>query len=365
MDILYHELRRIEPSKARQLVRGVLKRNGGNVSKTARILGISRQTVRRAREGPLEDLSRRPHRSPRKTEHALEEFIVKVGRKTGYRYRRLCSHLYRKYGIKISENTIKAILKRNKVTPRKRKAGNGSQRSLYDYEALIPFEEFQLDTKHLLDKRSLPKDVYEHMKGHNLPRYEWNMIDVCTRMRFTAYSYELSSVFGLMFIVLVVLWLRAHNVRHRIRIRMDNGPEFCSGSGRKLQWWNKLLGVLGVEVEAIPPGATYLMAIVENSHRVDDEYFLMIHAQRCNNGMEFLERAQRWQDTWNFYRPSYGKAMQGKTPYEKFKEKYLMVNAHVLKFPVLLMEELLRKVGLFTKFLLSKQGGKYVYTTCR
>ena len=33
------------------------------VSKTARILGISRKTVRRAREGPLEDLSRRPKSS--------------------------------------------------------------------------------------------------------------------------------------------------------------------------------------------------------------------------------------------------------------------------------------------------------------
>ena len=45
---------------------------------------------------------------------------------------------------------------------------------------------------------------------------------------------------------------------------------------------------------------------------------------------------------------------------KSLKEKSSVVNAHVLKFPVLLMEELLRKVGLFTKFLLSNQGGKYV-----
>ncbi len=184
-DILYHELREIEPSKARQLVRRVLKQKGGNVSKTARILGISRHTVRRAREGPLEDRSRRPHRIARKTEHALEEFIVEVAKRTGYRYRRLSSHLYRKYGLEISENTIKAILRRNEVKPKRRKTGNGRERSLYDYEALMPFEEFQLDTKHLLDKKSLPEQVYKHMKEHNLPRYEWNMIDVCTRARFT------------------------------------------------------------------------------------------------------------------------------------------------------------------------------------
>ena len=57
-----------------------------------------------------------------------------------------------------------------------------------------------------------------------------------------------------MFIVLVVLWLRAHNVRDRIR--MEGGPEFCSGSGKKLQWRNELLKPLRVELEAIPPGAT-------------------------------------------------------------------------------------------------------------
>jgi len=210
-DILYHELRRIEPSKARQLVRKVLKQTGGNVSKTARILGISRHTVRRAREGPLEDRSRRPHHSPRKTEHALEQFIVKVAKRTGFRYRRLSSHLYRKYGLKISENTIKAILRRNKVKPRRRKTSNGSQRSLYDYEALIPFEEFQVDTKHLLDKKSLPEEAYNHMKEHNLPGYEWNMIDVCTRTRFTSYSYELSSAFGFM-LALVKNFVSGHRI---------------------------------------------------------------------------------------------------------------------------------------------------------
>jgi len=50
---VYHDLRRTSPEAARLLVRKVLEQNGGNVSKTARILGISRKTVRRAKEGPL------------------------------------------------------------------------------------------------------------------------------------------------------------------------------------------------------------------------------------------------------------------------------------------------------------------------
>ncbi len=47
------------------------------------------------------------------------------------------------------------------------------------------------------------------------------MIDVATRTRFTADFYELSSTFGFMFISLIALWLRAHNVRNQIKIRSE------------------------------------------------------------------------------------------------------------------------------------------------
>jgi transposase len=364
MSILYHELREIESSKARELVRKVLKNNNGNVSETARILAVSRNTVRRARDGSLEDLSRRPHHSPTKTEHSLEELIVGESKTTGFRYRKLASYIQHKYGIKISEDTIKAILRRNSVKKKTRRSSNGKHRSLYDYEALMPFGEFQLDTKHLLDKSALPIEVYEHMKDYKLPLYEWNLMDMGTRARFTAYSYELSSVFGLMFIVFEVLWLRAHNVRGLIKIRMDNGPEFCGGSERKLRQWNLILSPLGVMLEAIPPGAKHLMAVVENSHRDDDEYFLMIHAERCLNAKTLLYKAGQWQDTWNFYKPSHGKGMNGLTPYRKLKASKSSVNAHVLKFPVVLMEDLLKYAGLIAQFLKSNLGGKYVYTKC-
>lgn len=37
---------------------------------------------------------------------------------------------------------------------------------------------------------------------------EWNAIDAKTRMRFTAYSWELNSTYGLLFVLMVVMWLR-------------------------------------------------------------------------------------------------------------------------------------------------------------
>ena len=174
--ISYHDVREVSPCKARELVRKVLVRNHGNVSEVARVLGISRHTVRRARDGGLDDLSRRPHHSPRKTPDEFEGLIVAEEKRTGFRYRRLSSYLQRKYGLLFSEDTVRAILRRNQVTKRRRRAASGQNRHLYDYEALIPFRELQLDAKYLLDKGTLAQEVYDHIKQHGLPSFEWHIM---------------------------------------------------------------------------------------------------------------------------------------------------------------------------------------------
>jgi putative transposase len=362
---VYHEVRKIAPEKARELVRKVLAQQQGNVTRTAKILEITRLTVRRARDGSKDDLSRRPHSSPRRTETTLEGLIVKEGRLTSFRYRRLTKHLALKYSLTISEHTVRAILKRNRVTRNARRSKSGSIRHLYDYEHLTPFTEFQLDTKHLLDQKALPGPVYDHMMHKGLPLFEWHLMDACTRTRFLAYSYTLNAAFGFLFLLMVLCWLRAHNVRTSIRIRVDNGMEFCSGSQAKLRDWNTRLGLLGALLDPIPPGASHLQGLVENAHRIDDECFLIVHAERCAHAYQFLSKAQAWQDTWNFYRPSFGLGMQGRTPYEKFKSMPKMIHDHVLLFPVVLMEDLQKVVGSGKELLMQTKSGQYVYSTCQ
>lgn len=362
--ITYHELREIAPEKARELVRKVLAKQGGDVSKTARILNVSRPTVRRARDGTLEDRSRRPLHSPTRTASRFEALIVREAKRTGFRYRRLAGYLQRKFSVRFPEDTVKAVLRRHGVKKKTRKTANACRRPLYDYEALMPFQEMQLDTKHLLDKNALPAEVYAHIKRAQLPLYEWNLIDVATRIRFTAYSHQLSAVFATMFLSLVLLWLRAHNVRGPLRIRLDNGAEFCQGSPRKLQQWNEFFSWFDACLDPIPPGAKHLQAIVENSHRADDEYFLMIHAERCQSTNQFLIKAQQWQHTWNCYRPNYGICMNGLTPEEKLKASKTLIHAHVLQFPVLLMENVLKSLGVFTALLKLLRTGKHVPTKC-
>lgn len=362
--ISYHDVREVSSCKARELVRKVLARNHGNVSEVARVLGISRHTVRRARDGGLDDRSRRPHHSPRKTPDSFESLIVAEGKRTGFRYRRLSSYLQRKYGLVFSEDTVRAILRRNQVTRHTRRAATGHVRHLYDYEALIPFRELQLDTKHLLDKSALAPEVYAHMTQYGLPQYEWHIMDAATRARFTAYSYELSATFGFLFIVFVLVWLRAHGLRDPVRIRLDNGAEFCAGSVKKLAQWNQRLRPLEAMLDPIPAGAKHLLALVENAHRTDDEYFLMIHAERCLHTLAFLTKAQQWQDTWNLYRPHFGLGMKGYTPKDKLKATKTMLHQHIMLFPVLLLETLLRQIDNINQFLNQLLGGKYVYTTC-
>jgi putative transposase len=95
----------------------------------------------------------------------------------------------------------------------------------------------------------------------------------------------------------------------------------------------------------------HLLALVENAHRSDDEYFLMIHAQRCLHTLTFLTKTQQWQDTWNVYRPSFSLGMKGCIPKEKLKATKTMVHVHVMLFPALLLETLLRKIGSINQLL--------------
>ncbi len=69
-----------------EVVRKILAGTGGNVSETARIAGISRHTVRRARDGALDDRSRRPGESPLDPKKAYEELVVTEAKRTASAY---------------------------------------------------------------------------------------------------------------------------------------------------------------------------------------------------------------------------------------------------------------------------------------
>jgi hypothetical protein len=112
-DSHYHRIKGMEGDIAvRSLVRRELRRSGGNVSATARAMGCSRLTVRRARDGTLEDGDRTPQTQPGRTPETIETIVLRERRKTGYGRRRLARYLIDVMNLRVSEHTVRNILRR-------------------------------------------------------------------------------------------------------------------------------------------------------------------------------------------------------------------------------------------------------------
>ena len=376
---LYHQLMGNSNKKdARQLIRYLYEEDHLPIKAIARELEISRNTVRRAIRGPLEDLSKKPH-NVRKTipeEHKI--MIINEAKNTGFGYKKLWKHIKIAYGIEIPQYRVKYVLRRYTGNyKKKRRSKNGNVRHLYEYGKLSPFEELQIDTKKIRDTTALPEEHIKLIDDLNLPVWEWNAIDAATRIRFTAYSHSINATFGLFFITFVVLWLRKYNVKSKIRIRTDNGSEFASGSMKKLIDINNFLGQFGAELYPIAAGKKYQNAIVENLHGKDDSEFLIPRLRFVRDKYDFLKDVKKWVDFWNQKRPHFGIEMYGKTPLEKLRSYNSLINQNVVDFPVFLIEDVLNtsanaflnlinfKLNNFINSnLKTSMGGQYVWYRC-
>lgn len=341
---LYHAMKQEHGDvAARSLVRKILIQEQGNVSRAASILGCSRLCIRRARDGTLDDGDRTPKHQPGKTETGLEQLILAVRQKTGYGKRRMRRHLRTKYGLTVSHKIIACVLKRHHVRRQVYKRSAKESKPLYDYAALLPFEEGQIDTKHIEDYGALGSTVFRLRKFH-LPLYQWTYVDAKTKVRFLAYSDTLGQGLGRLFLGLVTLWLRSCDLHNPFHTQGDNGGEWCGGSKATEEELNRLLALTGASFRSIPAGKKYLQGIVERSHRTDDEEFYRPHLERLSTRRAFIGRAQQWQDTWNSLRQNWGRGMQGVTPLEKLRACAIVSPERILQFPVVILDDLLRIV---------------------
>jgi len=100
----------------------------GSIAETARRWPTSRNVVpkwvERYRDEAvkrLRDRSRRPHRSPSRTQAQTEDVVVEAKKATGYGRKRLAWYLGREKGLVPSPHTIRAIGRRKGYTGRKTK----------------------------------------------------------------------------------------------------------------------------------------------------------------------------------------------------------------------------------------------------
>jgi len=239
MDISYQEVYTLNKEEARRLIIETYL-DTGNLSLTARLWHTSRHVVpkwvrRYHEEDPsgLKDHPRRPKASPHKIPPDIEEKVIAARKRTEYGRKRLAWYLAREEGITLSPHTLRHILNRNGFKG-KRKPGKVFYPAYWVWEAEKPFSLAQVDTKDILDKGSLGTKRWTHILRKRLPRYQWTFCEGKTRLRFLAYSQELSLANGLCFMFLVMLWLKRHGIDSEVIWQTDWGEEFGGSNPEKL-----------------------------------------------------------------------------------------------------------------------------------
>ncbi|PMP95112.1 MAG: hypothetical protein C0168_07025 [Candidatus Aminicenantes bacterium] len=227
----YYELSKSAPLLARKaIIRAYEERR--NISEVARMFQTTRKTVRkvlrrwkeRGEEG-LKDLSRRPKRSPRRTSAVVEALIVAERKKTGYGRDRIVRILQER-GVEVKPSAVRYVLRRYKLSIKYKRSRYRHRNRFYDFESLYPLQHFQVDLKEVYDATTLSEETLRWAKKLNIPPYQWTAIEVKTRLRFISYSYEKTFTNGLMFMLMLIYFLRSFGIEHQITLQTDNGEEF-------------------------------------------------------------------------------------------------------------------------------------------
>ena len=321
---------------------------------------------------PLRSKSTRPYtRHPGQATQAQEGRVVDLfNNHLGVGTKRMRKHLKRAYSRpgnnhcrvsqldkSLSELTlaqIKGIYKRNTLEIKKKRSANGNVRHLYDYKSIAAFEYMHLDTKHILDLKALPQEIYDKfVDNKELPVYEWNLIDAKSRFRFIAYSRNLTAEFGLKFLLATVQYIRGVLSNHEIHMHLltDNGTEFCSGSERKEKVWNGLLRFLNASIESYEPGFDVRKNLIERSHRTDDEEFFIPRGPYVHDKNTFLKEAREYSTYFNAVRPHDGIDMHDRTPLAVLNDCNVSGAKRLLNYPTMILEDHILDLSDITSML--------------
>jgi len=317
----------------------------GSISQVARLWHTSRNVIRKwvrrfkqkGEEG-LRDESRKPYSSPHKVSHDIEQKVLEARKKTGYGRKRLAWYLTREKGLTLSPNTIRHILNRYGFKG-KRKPRKVFYPAHWTWEIENPFSLAQVDTKDILDKGTLGTKLWTHMVKKKLPRYQWTFCEGKTRLRFLAFSKELSLANGLCFTFLIMHWLKRYGISSEVIWQTDWGEEFGGSNPEKLAMLDeKYYHPLGAHLTRIPKGRKAYNGRVERSHRSDDEEFYIPFLLDIQDRKQFLDKASGWEYFYNLVRPHYGKDMNGKPPFEKLRRMGYALPEEFALFPPVILD---------------------------
>ena len=362
--ITYKELYQMSPEKAREKLISVYHQTKDRVRETARILCCSPSTVskwikRAMSQQGLKNMSRAPKNPHRVIPEEHISKLKEVRLKTNFGRKRLVRELENKHSIIMSENTCAYWLRQLKLSkPCKQRARYKGVR-YYNWPDLKPLQHFQIDTKDIKDSKTLPKDVYRHLIREKLPCYQFTAIDVKTRTKLLAYSYQLNRTNGIAFMKFAISWLRANGVTHRIYMQSDWGVEF---GGPSVVTWNKM------QKEIFEPRNSEMLKIrkrrwtdnayVERTHRTDDEEFYIPKLLEISTIEDLFKWSYGYVVHFNTKRPHYGKHMNSKTPLEMLSKLSTAISKNICFMPTILLDTV-SSSHLFLKEEANKQLFSY------
>lgn len=336
------------PEFARNTLLENLRNNLNNIEKTARQMHCSKNTIYLAltkqKENNLNDkphLPKTPH--PNSTKPDIIDLIIARRKETGFGKRRLRWYIYAKDGRLIPESTIGKILNKKNLVRIKQRVKREYHQKKYQWNQLVPFQENELDTKEVLDKQTLPKIIYDYIeRSLFIPRYQWTLIEVMSRTRFLAWSYNKDWSCCQVFGKVVLWWLRLFGIKGKITIWSDGGTEFNAGQlGGFERSVNNFWQPLGVERKIIRKGHPEDNPFVERSHQSDDYEFYIPYIMNVKSEADFLRLGGWWIKVWNLYRPHMG--INNMTPYQKLRSLGCLMPKQFCLFPPLILDYLVDK----------------------
>ena len=259
---------------------------------------------------------------------------------------------YEKYWI--TQAKIRWFYKTQKLVHKKVKSENREYRSPFDFQNTMAFSRLYFDIKHICDLHALPTEIYNKFKFWidknwnklnellSLPKYEFNIMDQNTRIRFIAYLTELDSDLIFWFIELVLQFIRWNNFlpfTEKIILWTDWWAEFFSWSEKKRDIWNEKLKYLNVEFYSYNWAKDPRKNLIERSHLSDDSEFYIPRWYFINSKNDFLKEASDFQYYRNYERFHSWRFMDNLTPIEKAKKLWIY-NIDMMKiFPTIILQD--------------------------
>jgi len=301
----------------------------------------SRTTVRlwfrrwKAGDDTLADHSRRPHRSPKRTDEATAAKVIAARKKAPcFGARRLVDM----FELPVGKGAAHRILRDEKlIRPRPRK----HQRKA-DLRAIKaahpPLLRLQMDTKYLND---IPR-YFPQMQQPGMPRFQYTIRCEALGALFLAYSCELSKTYATLTLQRVLAHLAAHGLDlTELILRTDLGTEFDGDTVRyRPDGFHGALTAVGATHRFNPPAHPNANADVESSHATIEPEFFDLETFR--EPAHFLAAVTTYQHFFNFARKN--RSRGNLTPADLLAARAPHLSPKILLLPPILLDAPLGQV---------------------